>query len=176
MTEDRVQETEEKWIRVVMLQPGKLARVEEIDASLEGMQQIVGGLIEPFYPFEEQVCIICNEEGKMNGMPLNRAVYAEPEEVEMSYTDMKNLFHRVRTKENTLPAMLFSVRKALLSHTRSSPEPTLFPATTKPTSPAWVDTPSTDTVWMEPILAFVLSSIWPSSTAARTAGRSNAAI
>ena len=94
MTEDRVQETEEKWIRVVMLQPGKLARVEEIDASLEGMQQIVGGLIEPFYPFEEQVCIICNEEGKMNGMPLNRAVYAEPEEVEMSYTEMKNLFHR----------------------------------------------------------------------------------
>ncbi|MBO7247619.1 MAG: DUF3846 domain-containing protein, partial [Bacteroidaceae bacterium] len=40
----------------------------------------------------QQVCIICNEEGKMNGMHLNRAIYAEPEEVEMSYTEMRNLF------------------------------------------------------------------------------------
>lgn len=38
MTEERIQETEEKLIRVVMLYPGKMARVEEIDASLEGMQ------------------------------------------------------------------------------------------------------------------------------------------
>ena len=51
MSEERIQEAEEKYIRVVMLQPGKTARVEEIDSSLEGMQSIVGGLIEPFYPF-----------------------------------------------------------------------------------------------------------------------------
>ena len=48
-----------------------------IDASLEGMQKAVGGMIEPYYPFEEHVCIVCNEEGKFNGMPLNRAVYGE---------------------------------------------------------------------------------------------------
>ena len=49
----------EKKIKVVMLEPGKLARTAEIDASLAGMQKTVGGLIEPFYPFEEQVCIVC---------------------------------------------------------------------------------------------------------------------
>ena len=38
------------------------------------MQKVVGGLIEPFYPFEEQVCIVCNEESKINGMRPNRSV------------------------------------------------------------------------------------------------------
>lgn len=45
--------SEEKKIKVVLLEPGKLARTAEIDASLAGMQKVVGGLIEPFYPFEE---------------------------------------------------------------------------------------------------------------------------
>ena len=47
-------------IKVVLLEPGKLAHTAEIDASLAGMQKVVDGLIEPFYPFEEQVCIVCN--------------------------------------------------------------------------------------------------------------------
>ena len=64
----------EKKIKVVLLEPGKLARAAEIDASLAGMQKTVGGLIEPFYPFEEQVCIVCNEESKINGMRPNRSV------------------------------------------------------------------------------------------------------
>ena len=42
----------EKKIKVVLLEPGKLARTAEIDASLAEMQKVVGGLIEPFYPFE----------------------------------------------------------------------------------------------------------------------------
>lgn len=64
----------EKKIKVVLLEPGKLARTAEVDASLAGMQKTVGGLIEPFYPFEEQVCIVCNEESKINGMRPNRSV------------------------------------------------------------------------------------------------------
>ena len=62
-------------IRVVLLEPGKLARAADIDASLEGMQMAVGGgLIEPVYIFDEAVCLVCNEEGKINGMTPNRAL------------------------------------------------------------------------------------------------------
>ena len=41
------------------------------------MQQLVGGYIEAVYPFTEAVCLVCNEEGKLTGLPLNRALYAE---------------------------------------------------------------------------------------------------
>lgn len=51
----------------------------EIEDSLEAMQRVVGGDIEEFMPYEEEIAIICNEEGKMNGMLPNRAIYSEPE-------------------------------------------------------------------------------------------------
>lgn len=68
---------EEKKIKVVLLEPGKLARTAEIGTSLEDLQKVVDGLIEPFYPFEEQVCIVCNDESKINGMQPNRSVKNE---------------------------------------------------------------------------------------------------
>ena len=69
--------SEEKKIKVVLLEPGKLARTAEIATSLEDLQKIVDGLIEAYYPFEEQVCIVCNEESKINGMQPNRSVKNE---------------------------------------------------------------------------------------------------
>lgn len=68
-------------ITVVMVEPGKLARVAEIGTSLEELQQTVGGWIEAYYPFEEQVCIVCNDEGKINAMELNRAIRGEDGEI-----------------------------------------------------------------------------------------------
>ena len=61
-------------IQVVLVEPGKLARIAEIGTTLDAMQRTVGGSIEAYYPFEEQVCIVCNDEGKINGLPLNRAI------------------------------------------------------------------------------------------------------
>lgn len=61
-------------IRVVLVEPGKLARIAKVGTTLDAMQRTVGGDIEAYYPFEEQVCIVCNEEGKINGLPLNRAI------------------------------------------------------------------------------------------------------
>ena len=66
---------DEKKIRVVMLEPGKLAREAEIGTDIDDLQRTVGGLICPFYPYEEMVCIVCNDESKINGMQPNRGVY-----------------------------------------------------------------------------------------------------
>lgn len=80
---DMAETLKEKKINVVLCEPGKQARTATIEASLERYQKIVGGYIEAYYPFEEPVCIVCNEEGKINGLPLNRAVYADPDCGEM---------------------------------------------------------------------------------------------
>ena len=64
-------------IQVVLVEPEKLARIAEVGTTLDAMQRTVGGNIEPCYPFEEQVCIVCNDEGKINGLPLNRAIRDE---------------------------------------------------------------------------------------------------
>ena len=65
----------------VLCEPGKVARVAEIGTELSDLQRVVGGLIEPYYPFEEQVCIVCNDEGKYNGMRPCRAIYGEDREM-----------------------------------------------------------------------------------------------
>ena len=58
---DMTEPLKEKKIKVVLCEPGKVARVAEIGTELSDLQRVVGGLIEPYYPFEEQVCIVCNE-------------------------------------------------------------------------------------------------------------------
>ena len=45
-------------------------------------------------PYEDDIAIICNEEGKMNGMSPNRAIYSEPEEVEMTYGELTGRFRQ----------------------------------------------------------------------------------
>lgn len=60
--------------KVVLVEPGKPARVEEIELTLENMQKTVGGLIQAIYPWEDNVALVCNDEGKILEMPMNRAL------------------------------------------------------------------------------------------------------
>lgn len=61
-------------MQVVVVEPKKKPAVQDIGSDLEAMQKIVGGSIEVVYPFEEPVALICNEEGKLLNLPLNRAL------------------------------------------------------------------------------------------------------
>ena len=54
----------------------------EIATGLESLQQAVQGNIEIVYPFDDPVGIICNEEGKLNGMKLNRALKNDQGEIQ----------------------------------------------------------------------------------------------
>ncbi len=68
-------------MKIVLVRPGEEAVITELEPSLEAYQQTVGGYIETFYPFNEEVVVICNEEGKINGMEPCRAVYDEAGEM-----------------------------------------------------------------------------------------------
>lgn len=72
---------QEEPITVLVVEPEKVPYVKEIDPGLKSLQSEVDGWIEAVYPFEDPVAIICNEEGKMNGMPPNRALYDEDGQV-----------------------------------------------------------------------------------------------
>ena len=68
---------ERTTIDVIMVEPGKEARMMALDDNLEAMQKAVGGLIEEYIPYEDEVALICNDEGKMFGMPPSRAIRDE---------------------------------------------------------------------------------------------------
>ena len=59
-------------MKILLLEPGKVAREAEIDGSLESMQETVGGLITAVYLFSEPVAVVANDEGLLMGLPLNR--------------------------------------------------------------------------------------------------------
>ena len=64
-------------MQILVVEPGKAPVITEIDGSLKEMQKIVGGTIQAVYPFLEDVALVCNDEGKMLGLPLNRGLRDE---------------------------------------------------------------------------------------------------
>lgn len=68
-------------ISVILVEPGRYPKLIEIEDTLEAMQETVGGYIEEYMPFDDEIAIVCNEEGKMNGAELNRAIYSDDKEI-----------------------------------------------------------------------------------------------
>lgn len=85
-------------ISVLLVEPNKYPKMIEIDDTLEAMQAVVGGDIEEYMPFEDEIAIICNEEGKLIGLPPNRAIYAEPETVELTYSELADRFRNAESE------------------------------------------------------------------------------
>lgn len=65
-------------MKILVIEPLKPPAVREIEDTLSAMQAVVGGPIQAVYPFDAPVALICHEEGKLLGLPLNRALY-DPE-------------------------------------------------------------------------------------------------
>lgn len=64
-------------MKVLVIKPENKPQVQEIDGTLESMQSLVGGTIQAIYPFEDQVALICNDEGKLLHLQMNRALRDE---------------------------------------------------------------------------------------------------
>lgn len=68
-----------KTIRVLIVEPGKAPYAAEIPSGLDSLQQKVEGLIQVLYPFfdDPSSAVICNDEGKLLGLPWNRPLFDE---------------------------------------------------------------------------------------------------
>lgn len=64
-------------INVLLINPGEHPKRVEIDGSLKSLQAAVDGYIQATYPFKDPVAVICNEEGKLRNLPLNRGLRDE---------------------------------------------------------------------------------------------------
>ena len=65
-------------MNVLVVEPMKAPYEKEIEPGLKSLQHEVGGDIEQFsFGMGSDAAIICNEEGKINGLELNRAMKDE---------------------------------------------------------------------------------------------------
>ena len=62
---------------VLVVEPMKKPYVKEIDPGLHSLQAEVGGDIGAVYPFRDPVALVCNDEGKLIGLDLNRGLRDE---------------------------------------------------------------------------------------------------
>lgn len=62
--------TAPRVLEAVVKAPGEKPRVTLISDTLEAMQSIVGGCIE-VVGFDEENVVVCNEEGRLLGLPEN---------------------------------------------------------------------------------------------------------
>lgn len=72
-------------MRIIKVEPYKEPEIAEIKGDLESLQQTVGGYIQAVYPFQDEVAIVCNDEGKINGLEMNRAL--------SSYGEIYDIIH-----------------------------------------------------------------------------------
>ena len=65
----------ENTLSVLKVAPGQYPQQVEIDNDLKALQEAVGGFIGASYPFaDDPVAIVYNDDGKLMGLPLNRAL------------------------------------------------------------------------------------------------------
>ena len=116
-------------MKVLMIEPGKVPYEAELDGSLESMQEAVGGGIEGYYPYAEPVAIVCNDEGKINGLALNRAIYNEDGEMieimagtffmaglgEESFTDLPDYFMEQYKEQFKYPEKFFRLADEIVA-------------------------------------------------------------
>ena len=73
LIDSREMPKKEENIRVIVCKPNKMAEEKIITNKLECLQKEVDGYIEVLN-ITDDICLVCNEEGKIMNLPLNRAV------------------------------------------------------------------------------------------------------
>ena len=87
---------------VLVVEPMKEPYVKEIDPGLHSLQAEVGGDIATAYPFSDPVGLVCNDEGKLIGLELNRGLRDEHGEI---YDIMAGTFLVVGLSEDSFTSL-----------------------------------------------------------------------
>lgn len=101
-------------IRILVVEPNKEPYQTKIENTLKNLQSVVDGLIE-YVQLEHNVDLICNEEGKIYNLPMNRIVpndiicgtffiagQHEGETISLSKKQIKKYKKRFRLKNDKL--------------------------------------------------------------------------
>ena len=64
-------------MRVILVEPNIPPRIAEVENTLKSLQNTVGGYIEVISMdhLDPNIILICNEEGKIRDLPVNRILY-----------------------------------------------------------------------------------------------------
>ena len=65
---------EPEEMTVLVVEPLKEPYVKQIDPGYKSMQAEVDGTFQAIYPYDDPVALVCNDEGKLLGMELNRGL------------------------------------------------------------------------------------------------------
>lgn len=149
---------ENEKMDVLVVEPGKVPYPKQIDSGLESLQKEVGGYIEATYPADGSVAaFVCDEEAKLTGKELNRALRLEDGQVydiiagtflvvgldeenfaSLSEPLMKKFMEEFRVPEIFMKIngklAIFSMEKkpSVRDKLKTSPQPTKEPKSKKP--------------------------------------------
>ena len=99
---DTPEHTAPEKLTVLVVEPMKEPYVKEIDPGLHSLQAEVGGDIATAYPFSDPVGLVCNDEGKLIGLELNRSLRDEHGEI---YDVMAGTFLVVGLSEDSFTSL-----------------------------------------------------------------------
>ena len=100
---------------VLVVEPMKEPYVKEIDPGLHSLQAEVGGDIGATYPFSDPVALVCNDEGKLIGLELNRGLRDEQGEL---YDIMAGTFLVVGLGEEDFASLSPELAQKYMEHFR----------------------------------------------------------
>ena len=98
---------------VLVVEPMKKPYVKEIDPGLHSLQAEVGGDIGAVYPFRDPVALVCNDEGKLIGLDLNRGLRDENGEL---YDIMAGTFLVVGLGEEDFASLSPELEQKYMEH------------------------------------------------------------
>ena len=75
--EREIQQEQAPMMDVLLIRPNMYPQAVQIGCELEDLQKAVGGDIQAVYPYEDPVALVMDEEAKLTGKDLNRALRDE---------------------------------------------------------------------------------------------------